>query len=203
MKILTAEILRYVMPNASANNCAVYAELINQYAGVFGITTDIQLAHYLAQIAHESAELKYTEEIASGAAYEGRKDLGNVYPGDGKKFKGRGLIQITGHANYKAYNDYLTKTGMKVDLLKSPTLLSAPLGATKSSLWFCKKHGVFDAALMDNGTTIVKSVKDRGKLKTVTVNATLLKITRIVNGGYNGIEERNRYLRKAKYKLGV
>ncbi len=64
-----------------------------------GINTPLRRVHFFAQIGHESKELIYSEEIASGRAYEGRFDLGNTQPGDGVRFKGRGLIQITGRAN--------------------------------------------------------------------------------------------------------
>lgn len=203
MKNITPEILKAVMPNATMANCQTYAPLINQYAQQFGITTDVQMAHYLAQIAHESGELRYTEELASGSAYEGRKDLGNVIAGDGKKFKGRGLIQITGRANYKAYSDYLVKNGMSVDLTKTPELLAKPLGAVKSSMWFCQRKGICQKAFLDKGAMVVKTVKDNGKTKVVKVNAALLEITRIVNGGYNGIEQRQKYYTRAVNVLHV
>lgn len=79
----------------------------------YQINTPLRTAHLLAQIGHESMSLLYTEEIASGAAYEGRKDLGNVEKGDGMRFKGRGLIQLTGRNNYQSYGKYLS-----VDFLK-------------------------------------------------------------------------------------
>lgn len=203
MKQLTADILKAVMPNASALQCKEYATLINKYAPEFGLTSDIQMAHYLAQIAHESAQLHYTTEIASGKAYEGRKDLGNVHPGDGMLYKGRGLIQITGRANYKAYNDYLVGKGMQVDLLKTPELLARPLGATKSSLWFCQKHMVFQRAGKDTGRMTTVLVRDNGVQKHVTVNEALIGITKVINGGYNGIDLRQIYLDRAKRALGL
>src|SRR5258707_58804 len=94
-------------------------------------------AAFLAQIAHESGELRYVHEIASGEAYEGRHDLGNTEAGDGVRFKGRGLIQVTGRANYAA-------CGLALDLplLFHPELLESPDNACRSAAWFWDKHGL-------------------------------------------------------------
>src|SRR5690606_38929578 len=111
---------------------------------------------------HESMSLTYTEEIASGAAYEGRKDLGNTEKGDGVRFKGRGLIQLTGRKNYADYADYAC-----LNLLKkgNERLVSLhPTYALDASLWFWSKR----------------------KLNSFSDKDDLRSITRRVNGGYNG-----------------
>ncbi len=86
---------------------------------------------FIAQIAHESGELTYVQEIASGKAYEGRKDLGNTQPGDGIRYKGRGLIQLTGRANYEKYGQL-----MGLDLINNPELLEEPEFAALSAAYF-------------------------------------------------------------------
>lgn len=134
------------------------------------------MAHYLAQIAHESGELRYTKELASGRAYEGRKDLGNTQQGDGVKYKGRGLIQITGRANYREYGNYCG-----FDVVDSPELLERPLGAAKSSMWVFDTFGCNELADQDN----------------------LKAIRRKINGGYNGLASCEKYLKRAKEALEI
>ena len=163
------------MPNAGSR-ADTYLPIINGWADHFHINTPLRMAHYIAQIAHESGELRYTKELASGKAYEGRKSLGNTQPGDGVRFKGRGLIQITGRANYSAYANYCG-----FDVVRCPELLERPLGATKSSMWVFQKFGCNDLADQDN-------------LKT---------IRRKINGGYNGLSACEKYLKRAKEALKI
>ena len=163
------------MPNAGSR-ADTYLPIINGWADHFHINTPLRMAHYIAQIAHESGELRYTKELASGKAYEGRKSLGNTQPGDGVRFKGRGLIQITGRANYSAYANYCG-----FDVVRCPELLERPLGATKSSMWVFQKFGCNDLADQDN-------------LKT---------IRRKINGGYNGLASCEKYLKRAKEALKI
>lgn len=172
---VTREQVLQIMPMAKGrvDNFLVF---INRYSSEFEIRTALRMAHYLAQIAHESAELKYTKEIASGKAYEGRKDLGNTSPGDGVKYKGRGLIQLTGKANYAEYKKYCG-----FDVVAKPELLEQPLGATRSSMWFWWKNGL-------------NALADRDDVKAVTKR---------INGGYNGLASREKYLARAKAALGV
>ena len=103
MKI-TNDFLKQVMPQSTEANRQKYIEWLNNFMPKYGIDSDKEVAAFIAQIGHESGQLRYVEELASGSAYEGRKDLGNTQIGDGIKFKGRGLIQITGRANYTQPN---------------------------------------------------------------------------------------------------
>lgn len=130
MKI-TEDQLKEIYPNSTKQNRDKYLPYLNKYMEEYEINNADRVAAFLAQIGHESGQLKYSEEIASGAAYEGRKDLGNIYPGDGKKFKGRGLIQITGRSNYQQISD-----AFGVDFISNPELLSNPEFAVKSACWW-------------------------------------------------------------------
>lgn len=136
----------------------------------FKINTKQREAAFLAQIGHESGQLLYVKELASGAAYEGRTDLGNTMPGDGVRFKGRGLIQITGRTNYVA-----AMMELDLDCVEHPELLEEPINAARSAGWFWFTHGLNELA--DVGDFI--------------------KITRKINGGTNGLEDRQQLYAKA------
>ena len=157
-------------PNFAGNSLAAIVGLMNRYADEFEITTPLRWAAYLAQILHESGGLRYSEEIASGKAYEGRKDLGNTSPGDGVKYKGRGLIQLTGKYNYIKYKAYCG-----YDVVAKPELIAKPVGAVRSSMWFWQ-------------TNSLNYYADRKEF---------LKITKRINGGTNGLQQRQRYYDKA------
>ena len=138
MKI-TNEFLKEVMPQSTEANRQKYLEWLNYFMPKYAIDSDKQVAAFIAQIGHESGQLKYSEEIASGKAYEGRKDLGNTQGGDGIRFKGRGLIQITGRFNYIQLSKDLGE-----DFIKTPELLSTPKYAVQSACWFWNKNKLND-----------------------------------------------------------
>lgn len=158
------------MPNARAR-VSMFLPYLNKYMYRYGISTRMRVCHFLAQIAHESGELRYTKEIASGKEYEGRKDLGNTQKGDGVRFKGRGLIQITGRANYKQISK---ATG--VDFENHPEWLECPQWATMSACWWWNNRGL-------------NALADRDELT---------NITKQINGGKNGLQDRLKYLGRAK-----
>lgn len=162
MRPLTAEVLAQIMPYAKAK-AAQYAPLLDAAMREFDISTPARQSSFLAQVGHESGQLRYLREIASGAAYEGRKDLGNTQPGDGTRFRGRGLIQITGRANYTA-----AMMGLDVDCLERPEVLEEPINACRSAAWFWQTHGLNELA--DAGDQV--------------------KVTRRINGGINGLADR-------------
>lgn len=172
---MTLSQLMNIMPYANSR-AALFLPFLNAAMDEYLIDTPKRQAAFLAQIAHESGSLRYVREIATGSAYEGRADLGNTEPGDGVKFRGRGLIQITGRANYKACS--LALFG-DVRLLKTPVLLEQPDNACRSAAWFWSDRGLNELA-------------DAGKFVT---------ITRRINGGKNGLEDRQAYYARAKEAL--
>jgi len=130
-------LLKAFLPNSTEANRQKYIPYLNKYMAMYGITTEKQIAAFYAQIGHESGYLKFHKELASGAAYEGRKDLGNIYPGDGVKYKGRGLIQITGRDNYTK-----AAKALGIDLVNKPELLEQPEWAVKSACWWWHNVGL-------------------------------------------------------------
>lgn len=143
----------------------------NQTLSKYQINKSLRIAHFIAQVAHESDSFRAMEEYASGAGYEGREDLGNTQEGDGRRFKGRGLTQLTGRANYKEFSD-----AMGVDFIAQPELVGKDPYAVIVAGWYW----------------------DTRKLNAPADQDDLEKVTYLVNGGYNGLEERRHYLQAAK-----
>jgi putative chitinase len=172
---ITKEQLRAIMPNAGVR-ADVFLPYLNRYMERYGISNRMRVCHFLSQIVHESGELRYTRELASGKEYDtGKKArmLGNTpeADGDGQRYKGRGLIQITGRSNYAAISK---ATG--VDFYNHPEWLELPQWATLSACWFWKSRGLNELADKDELTNITKKI----------------------NGGMNGLQDRLKYLARAK-----
>lgn len=176
-KELTAETLLGIMVHADPRRVEAFVRPLAERMTARGINTALRRAHFLAQVGHESGELRYTEEIASGDAYEGRRDLGNTEAGDGRRFKGRGLIQLTGRANYRAFGE-----AIGVDLLSgdNPQRVATDPGlAVEVACWFWQAHAL--NALADNNDARA--------------------VTRRINGGLNGLADRLRQLDRARFFL--
>jgi len=125
---INADLLRAIAPRQSGIRAQHQALIIEEVGKSlaetlekYSIATPLRMAHFVAQSGHESDGFCTTEEYASGAAYEGRRDLGNTEPGDGQRFKGRGLIQLTGRANYVAASGRL-----QIPLVNNPDLAAVP-----------------------------------------------------------------------------
>ena len=177
---MTYDQLEEMLPLARDGDLVRFIGPLNQAMMEFHIDTPLRVAAFIAQIGHESGSLRYVEEIASGAAYEHRTDLGNLdqlaldiahanYSTTGVFYKGRGLIQITGYTNYVACS-----LGLGIDCVSNPKLLKDPINATRSAAWFWSSKQLnkkADLGLFD-------------------------EISRKINGGSNGKEER-----RALYKV--
>lgn len=163
MTPLTEAQLKAIMPNATSQAVAAFLPALNAAMEEFAIVTPARQAAFLANVCIESGSLRYVKEIASGAAYEGRDDLGNTEPGDGVRFKGRGLIQVTGRANYAACGKALG-----LDLLAHPELLERPVNACRSAAWFWDSH----------------------KLNALADQNMITACCKKVNGGSNGLPQR-------------
>ncbi|MBS1586690.1 MAG: glycoside hydrolase family 19 protein [Bacteroidetes bacterium] len=171
---------------ATEANAQLFAPSLNQACDQYEINTPTRQLCFLAQVGHESGGLFYTEELASGEAYEGRKDLGNTQPGDGVRFKGRGLIQITGRTNYVAVGKALG-----INLIIDPSLLGGKnvtrctpgqlTYAALSAAWFWNGRKLNDLA---DKIDISKPIDEGPNLEQFKA------ITKKINGGYNGLDDR-------------
>lgn len=152
-----------------------FVEIIEDAMSAFDINTPKRQAAFLAQVGHESGGLHWLRELwgptPAQIRYEGRADLGNTQPGDGFKYRGRGLIQITGRANYSEAGKALG-----LPLIDFPVLLENPEFAAKSAAWFWKSRGLNELADIDK----------------------FERITRRINGGLNGQAERLALYQKAQ-----
>ncbi|AZF51652.1 Lytic enzyme [Pseudomonas sp. R4-34-07] len=182
---MTLDQLRQVFPHAGTQ-ASVFTSALNSAMLNRQINTSKRIAAFLAQIGHESAELRYVRELGSDH-YLSKYDtgtlsarLGNtpVADGDGQKYRGRGLIQVTGRRNYLACSQALFGDDR---LLQQPQLLEQPQWACESAAWFWQTNGLNELADKDQFTTI----------------------TRRINGGLNGLQDRVQLWERAKAVLCV
>jgi putative chitinase len=182
--MVTDNQLAEIMPNLSSAKRALYLPFLQQAMEEFEIDQPLRIAAFLAQVAHESAEFRFMEEIWGPTTAQRRyepitkksHDLGNTEPGDGERFKGRGPIQITGRANYQKYGDQL-----EIDLLSDPTRAALPEIGFRTAGLYWKKNGL-------------NELSDKEWFKTTTKR---------INGGLNGLEDRTKYYVLAKRVLGI
>ena len=169
--MITLEQLKAVYKEAPESRLKKFLDPLNETLQRFEINTPVRIQMFLAQIGHESGELRYVLELASGQSYEGRKDLGNTQIGDGVKYKGRGLLQITGRNNY-------VLCGMCLDLplLENPELLEQHPYSSLSSGWFWS-------------TNNLNSFCDANDFE---------RLTKKINGGLNGYANRLLLYQRAK-----
>jgi putative chitinase len=164
--MLTPAQLLVIMPNAGTA-VETFCGPLNEAMSEFGITTARRQAAFLANVAEESGELRWLAELSDGLQYEGRKDLGNVEPGDGPRYKGRGLLQATGRAQYATIG-----AALGLPLIDQPELLKTPTAACRSAgwIWAVEKKLNQHADLDEFGACC-----------------------HAINGGYNGLDSRLKY----------
>lgn len=181
MKLTQTQLVQ-IMPH-SKNRIAKFVEPLNDALQEFNITGLNEVRMFIAQLAHESGEFRYTEEIASGIAYDtGKKAvaLGNTpeADGDGQKYKGRGLIQTTGFYNY-----LLTSMGLDLDLINHPELLAEPVNACRSAAFFWHNNKL-------------------SRFCNPPTDENFKRLTRAINGGYNGLDDRIKYWQRTEQFIG-
>jgi len=171
IRMITKEILKKIAPYANDKIIADLEVYLNKHMLKYGLNTKLRICHFIAQAAHETDSFKTLEEYASGVKYEGRKDLGNNIKGDGKKYKGRGIFQLTGRTNYELYG---SKLGY--DLVNNPDLAKDPEISVLTALEYWNNRKLSQLADIDD----------------------VENITKRINGGLNGFEDRKVYLSRAK-----
>lgn len=172
--LVTADQLRDLCPPLAASQAETHAAALNPALVEWTINTPRRIAAFLAQIAHETGGFQHLRELGDTAylaRYEGRKSLGNLTPGDGPRFRGRGYIQITGRANYSeaAFN-------LDLPLTENPVLAEQPCHAARIAAWFWHSRG----------------------LNPLADDLKFNSITKKINGGLNAIDQRRRYWERAK-----
>jgi putative chitinase len=143
---------------------------LNSCLNLFKINTQSRMRHFVSQISHESGGGKWMKELASGDAYEGRRDLGNTQRGDGRKYKGAGFIQLTGRANYSDFSKYMNDP----KIMDGVDYVALNYPATSGGFWWYNNN--------------MNALCDK--------NPTVEEVTKKVNGGYRGLEDREKYYKR-------
>lgn len=185
--MLSTDQLQAIMPGLQAAKSATLFPFLVAAIGEFAIESPARTAAFLAQLAHESAQFRFMEEIWGPTPAQRRyeppgklaADLGNTEPGDGQRFKGRGPIQITGRANYQRFGELLG-----LDLLTDPPSAALPEVAFRIAGLFWSKKGLNEIA-------------------DLATDDAFREITRRINGGFNGLADRQRFYAVARAVLGV
>ncbi|MCO7594284.1 MULTISPECIES: glycoside hydrolase family 19 protein [Pseudomonas] len=176
---ITIQQLQQILPNAG-RQAGVFVPGLNAAMGKYGIVTRLRMAAFIAQVGHESGQLLYVRELGNDK-YLSKYDTGRLAQrlgntpeadGDGQRYRGRGLIQVTGRANYEACSEALFGDSR---LLSTPELLEHPVYAAMSAGWYWHKNGL-------------NSLADK---------ADFLAITKRINGGTNGLEDRKALYQRA------
>jgi putative chitinase len=173
VKPITAALLASLSHKEKPELLAPLAAAMNEFFPRYGIITELRIVHFLAQALHEADGFRTLSEYASGDAYDTRVDLGNTpqRDGDGRKYKGRGIFQTTGKANYAAAGK-----AMGIDAVNNPLLLATPRYAVWSACIYWQSRKLNAYADKDDIRTIAKKI----------------------NGGYNGLEDRIAYLQRVR-----
>lgn len=182
--MITVQLLKDFLPSSNDKFAEVYAKELQATCDKYQINTKLRVAMFLAQVAHESGLFRYVRELGNDAYFDkydtGRiaANLGNTpqKDGDGAKYKGRGLIQITGLANYTAVGKALG-----IDCVAHPELLETPKYACQSAGWYWNSR----------------------KLNLLADKGDIVSVTKKINGGTNGLAERTAYFNTLKKLLGV
>ena len=171
--------LAEAMGNTPGVDYAALVEPFNDAMIAADITNSARAAMWCAQIGHESAGLRYMEEIHDGSNYEWRQDLGNVYAGDGRRYKGRGPIQLTGRNNYRAFTRWANAQGhFTLDFEANPGLVSEPRWGFLAATFYW--------------------VAARPQINAFSDNNNLEAVTRAINGGLNGLADRRQRWNRCK-----
>lgn len=187
---ITKELLRQCLPLASQANIDKYADAIRVWCKKFKIDTPLRIAHFLAQVSHECGDFRYTHELGNSAYFK-KYDTGKLAAtlgntpeedGDGEKYKGRGLIQITGKANYTLFSKWYFGAGPDEKIFVGrPELVEQPTPCVASAVWYWTARNLNAIADKDDVVTLTKRI----------------------NGGTNGLEDRKKRLLIIKKALGI